>query len=150
MDPSDAINIIVLFVLVLLSAFFSSAETAIISVNKIRIRSMVEEEVKNAALVAKITEDSRKFISTVLIGNNVVNISASALATTFVLGLFGNVYVGIGTGILTMVIRRSSPKDDCNYPRREAFSCLRTYTAVFNEVVYPAGISLKFGIRRNT
>ena len=57
MDPSDAINIIVLFVLVLLSAFFSSAETAIISVNKIRIRSMVEEEVKNAALVAKITED---------------------------------------------------------------------------------------------
>ena len=59
MDPSDAINIIVLFVLVLLSAFFSSAETAIISVNKIRIRSMVEEEVKNAALVAKISEDSR-------------------------------------------------------------------------------------------
>ena len=87
MDPSDAINIIVLFVLVLLSAFFSSAETAIISVNKIRIRSMVEEEVKNAALVAKITEDSRKFISTVLIGNNVVNISDSALTTTFVLGL---------------------------------------------------------------
>ena len=60
MDPSDAINIIVLFVLVLLSAFFSSAETAIISVNKIRIRSMVEDDVKNAALVAKITEDSRK------------------------------------------------------------------------------------------
>ena len=104
MDPSDAINIIVLFVLVLLSAFFSSAETAIISVNKIRIRSMVEDNVKNAALVAKITEDSRKFISTVLIGNNVVNISASALTTTFVLGLFGNVYVGIGTGILTMII----------------------------------------------
>ena len=91
MGPSDAINIIVLFILVLLSGFFSSAETAIISVNKIRIRSMVEEDVKNAALVAKIIEDSRKFISTVLIGNNVVNISASAIATTFVSGLFGNV-----------------------------------------------------------
>ena len=104
MAPSDAINIIVLFILVLLSGFFSSAETAIISVNKIRIRSMVEEDVKNAALVAKIIEDSRKFISTVLIGNNVVNISASALATTFVSSLFGNVYIGIGTGILTMII----------------------------------------------
>lgn len=104
MGPSDAINIIVLFILVLLSGFFSSAETAIISVNKIRIRSMVEEDVKNAALVAKILEDSRKFISTVLIGNNVVNISASALATTFVSSLFGNVYIGIGTGILTMII----------------------------------------------
>ena len=104
MGPSDAINIIVLFILVLLSGFFSSAETAIISVNKIRIRSMVEEDVKNAALVAKIIEDSRKFISTVLIGNNVVNISASALATTFISGLFGNVYIGIVTGILTMII----------------------------------------------
>ena len=104
MGPSDAINIIVLFILVLLSGFFSSAETAIISVNKIRIRSMVEEDVKNAALVAKILEDSRKFISTVLIGNNVVNISASAIATTFVSSLFGNVYIGIGTGILTMII----------------------------------------------
>ena len=104
MDPSDAINLIVLFALVLLSGFFSSAETAIISVNKIKIRSMVEDDVRNAALVAKITEDSRKFISTVLIGNNVVNISASALATTFVSGLFGNVYIGIGTGILTLVI----------------------------------------------
>ena len=104
MGPSDAINIIVLFILVLLSGFFSSAETAIISVNKIRIRSMVEEDVKNAALVAKIIEDSRKFNSTVLIGNNVVNISASALATTFVSSLFGNVYIGIGTGILTMII----------------------------------------------
>lgn len=58
MDPSDAINLIVLLILVLLSGFFSSAETAIISVNKIKIRSMVEDNVKNAALVAKITEDS--------------------------------------------------------------------------------------------
>ena len=104
MDPSDAIHIIVLFILVLLSGFFSSAETAIISVNKIKIRSMVEENVKNAALVAKITDDSRKFISTVLIGNNIVNISASALTTAFVSRVFGNVYIGVGAGILTLVI----------------------------------------------
>ena len=104
MDPSDAINIIVLFVLVLLSGFFSSAETAIISVNKIKIRSMVEENVKNAALVAQITDDSRKFISTVLIGNNIVNISASALTTAFVAKTLGNLYIGIGAGILTLLV----------------------------------------------
>ena len=104
MDPSDAIHIIVLFILVLLSGFFSSAETAIISVNKIKIRSMVEENVKNAALVAELTDNSRKFISTVLIGNNIVNISASALATTFVARVFGNIYIGIGTGVLTLLI----------------------------------------------
>ena len=104
MDPSDAINIIVLFILILLSGFFSSAETAIISVNKIKIRSMVEENVKNAALVAELTDNSRKFISTVLIGNNIVNISASALATTFVARVFGNIYIGIGTGVLTLLI----------------------------------------------
>ena len=104
MDPSDAINIIVLFILILLSGFFSSAETTIISVNKIKIRSMVEENVKNAALVAELTDNSRKFISTVLIGNNIVNISASALATTFVARVFGNIYIGIGTGVLTLLI----------------------------------------------
>ena len=104
MDPSDAINIIVLFVLILLSGFFSSAETAIISVNKIKIRSMVEENVKNATLVAQLTDDSRKFLSTVLIGNNIVNISASALTTTFVAKVFGNLYVGIGAGILTLLV----------------------------------------------
>ncbi len=104
MDPGDAINIIVLLALVLLSGFFSSAETAVISASKIKIRSMVEENVRNAALAAKILDDSRRFISTVLIGNNIVNISASALATTFVTNKFGNIYVGIATGILTFII----------------------------------------------
>ena len=104
MDPSDAITIIVLVLLILLSGFFSSAEAAIISVNKIKIRGMVDENVRNATLVAKITDDSRRFISTVLIGNNIVNISVSALATAFVAEKFGNIYIGAGTGVLTLLI----------------------------------------------
>lgn len=104
MDPSDTIFIIVLFALVLLSGFFSSAETAVISVNKIKIRSMIEEHVKNAELVLRLCEDSRRFLSTVLIGNNIVNISASAVVTIYVSTRFGNSYVGMGAGILTFVI----------------------------------------------
>ena len=104
MDPSDTIFIIVLFALVLLSGFFSSAETAVISVNKIKIRSMIEEHIKNAELVLKLCEDSRKFLSTVLIGNNIVNISASAVVTMYVSTRFGNSYVGMGAGILTFII----------------------------------------------
>lgn len=104
MDPSDTIFIIVLFALVLLSGFFSSAETAVISVNKIKIRSMIEEHVKNAELVLRLCEDSRKFLNTVLIGNNIVNISASAVVTIYVSTRFGNSYVGMGAGILTFVI----------------------------------------------
>lgn len=104
MDPNDAIQIIVIVVLLLLSSFFSSAEAAIISVNRIKIRSMVEENVKNASLVVDITDNYRKFISTVLIGNNIVNIAASALATTFVANRFGSLYIGIGTGVLTMLV----------------------------------------------
>lgn len=104
MDPSDAIQIIVLVILLMLSSFFSSAEAAIISVNRIKIRSMVEENVKNASLVVEITDNYRKFISTVLIGNNIVNISVSALMTTFVANKFGSIYIGIGTGILTLLV----------------------------------------------
>lgn len=104
MDPSDAIQIIVILVLLLLSGFFSSAEAAIISVNRIKIRSMVEENVKNASLVVEITDNYRKFISTVLIGNNIVNIVASALATAYVAERFGNIYIGAGTGVLTLLV----------------------------------------------
>lgn len=104
MDPSDAIQVIVILVLLLLSGFFSSAEAAIISVNRIKIRSMVEENIKNASLVVDITDNYRKFISTVLIGNNIVNLAASALVTTFVAERIGSLYIGIGTGVLTMLV----------------------------------------------
>lgn len=104
MDPGDAIYIIVILVLVALSCFFSSAETAVISSNKIKIRSMIEAQVKNAELVARLNEDSRRFLSTVLIGNNIVNISASAVATMYVSKRFGNHYVGVGAGVLTLLI----------------------------------------------
>lgn len=103
MDPS-VLQLIALVILIMLSAFFSSAETALITVNKIRIRSLMEEGNKAAAIVNKITEDSGKMLSAVLIGNNIVNISASSLATTFTANTFGNKYIAYCTGLLTLII----------------------------------------------
>jgi CBS domain containing-hemolysin-like protein len=91
-------------ILILLSAFFSSAETAMTTVNRIRIQSLAETGNKRAILVDKIISDSGKMLSTILIGNNVVNMAVSALMTTLTIQLFGNVYVGVATGLLTIVI----------------------------------------------
>ncbi len=104
MDPSDGIQIVVLLILVFLSAFFSSAETAMTTVNRIKIQSLMEQGNKKAQILINIIDHSGKMLSTVLIGNNIVNICASSLMTTFVIRKFGNVYVGVGTGILTLII----------------------------------------------
>lgn len=103
MDPAVR-YLIVLFILILLSAFFSSAETALISVNKIKMRSMSENGNKAASLVIKLTNDQPKMISTILIGNNIVNLSASSISTILVTNQFNSVPIGVATGILTFLI----------------------------------------------
>jgi len=102
LDTSGVIQLIILIVLVFLSAFFSSAETAFSTVNRVRMRTLEEEGNKKAARVNKILDNYGKMISTILIGNNIVNIAASALATTLALRI--NLMVGIATGILTIVV----------------------------------------------
>ena len=82
MDSNDTILFIVLIVLLALSAFFSSAETALTTVNRIRIRNLADEGNKNAKIVLKITDDSSKMLTAILIGNNIVNLSAASLTTT--------------------------------------------------------------------
>lgn len=95
---------IVLILLLMSSAFFSGAETALTSVNKMRIRNMIEEGNKRAELVWSLIEDSSKLLGTILVGNNVVNIGASALATSIAIELFGNQGVGIATGVMTLFV----------------------------------------------
>ena len=104
MDSSDTTRLIVLFVLLFLSAFFSSAETAFTSLNKMRIKSFADEGSKRAKLVLSLLDKNTKFLSTILIGNNIVNIAASALTTVLAQKLFGNAYIGIATGILTLLV----------------------------------------------
>ncbi|RHR29818.1 HlyC/CorC family transporter [Clostridium sp. AF19-22AC] len=104
MDSSDAIQFVILIVLLLLSAFFSSAETALTTVSKIRMRSLAEDGNKRAKVVLDVTENhSRKMLSAILIGNNIVNISASSLAATLAYS-FGGYMVSIATAALTVAI----------------------------------------------
>lgn len=104
MESSSVVQIIIILVLILLSGFFSSAETALSSVNRVRLRTLIEDGNKRAALVDKILDNYSKMISTILIGNNIVNLGASSLATSFVMEEFGNAYVALGTGILTLLV----------------------------------------------
>ena len=103
MDSSDATRLIILFILLLLSAFFSSAETALTTVNKIRMRTLAEEGNKRARTVLAITDNSGKMLSAILIGNNIVNLSAASLTTSLAYS-FGGSMVAIASGILTILI----------------------------------------------
>ena len=104
MDTDSIIQLICIVILLALSAFFSSAETAFTTVNKIKIRSLIDEGNKRAVTVAKINENSGKMLSAILIGNNIVNISASALATALTIKIFGNNFTGVTTGLLTILV----------------------------------------------
>ena len=104
MTSEDAIQLLALLFLVMLSAFFSSAETALTTVNRIRLQALCAEGDKRAAVVLKVVENSSKMLSSILIGNNLVNNFSAALATALAIKMFGNGAVGIVTGILTIAI----------------------------------------------
>ncbi len=104
METSDVAQLIIIIVLIFLSGFFSSAETAFSTLNRVRMRNLEEEGNKKAARVNKILESYSKMLSAILIGNNIVNLTASSLTTAFVIGVCGNAYIGVGTGILTIVV----------------------------------------------
>jgi CBS domain containing-hemolysin-like protein len=91
-------------ILLLLSAFFSGSETALTAINKLRIRSLIDDNVKGSKTALRLLEDPTKMLSALLICNNVVNITASALTTTMAIDIFGNKWVGLVTGILTLII----------------------------------------------
>ena len=104
MDSSVPIQAITIVFLILLSAFFSSAETSMTAANRIHIRSLAEQGNKRAITLEKVISNSGKMLSTILIGNNIVNIAASSLATTFTIKVLGNMYIGVATGVMTLLV----------------------------------------------
>lgn len=104
MDSGEVIQLLFIVVLLMLSAFFSSAETALTTSNKIRLKGLADEGDKRAKRVLEITGDSGKMLSAILIGNNIVNLSASSIATALAIKLFGNAGAGIATGTLTVLV----------------------------------------------
>lgn len=114
------------------------------TVNKIRIQSLAEQGNKRAVILEKIISDSPKMLSTVLIGNNIVNMSVSSLMTTLTIKILGNAYVGIATGILTLLILifgEITPKKPGNNPCREIVPGLfknniRAYDSPYSRCFY--------------
>ncbi len=101
---SDLPLFILLVLLVFMSAFFSSSETALINLSKIRLKHLVKEKVKNADKLEKLYEDSNKLIGAILIGNNIVNVATSSIATIITTSRFSNAGLGISVGLTTLVI----------------------------------------------
>ena len=93
MAPGDIVQIFIVIILLLLSAFFSSAETALTTVNRVRMRTLADDGNKKAQRVLDITDNKAKMLSAILIGNNVVNLSASSLLTTLATNLFGSQWI---------------------------------------------------------
>ena len=104
MDASDAIQVLILIFLIACSAFFSSSETAMTTVSKIRVRNLAEGGDRRAILLSRLIEEPGKMLSAILIGNNIVNISASSLATILATHWLGSAGAGISTGALTLIV----------------------------------------------
>ena len=97
-------QIIILFVLLVLSGFFSSSEIALFSISRTKVRYLAKQGDKSFRLIRKMKEDSHNLLSTILIGNNVVNVGAAALATSITISYFPNHAVGVATGVMTLFI----------------------------------------------
>ena len=95
---------VLLFILLLLSGFFSSAETALFSISKTKARHLAKKKTKSLLLIKRMKDDPHRLLSSILIGNNLVNVGAAALATSVTINMFPNYAVGISTGIMTFLI----------------------------------------------
>lgn len=104
MDSGDSIQLLILLFLLALSGFFSSSETALTTVNKIRMRTLADAGDDRALFVLKVIGNPSKMLSAILIGNNIVNLYASSLSTMLATKLWGNEAVGLATGVLTLLI----------------------------------------------
>lgn len=123
-SPSDIPSILGILLLIALSAFFSSSETALVSCNRIRVRSMVNDDESKLKYLNRVLDNQSKMLAAILIGNNIVNLYASALTTTVAIRMGGSYLVGLATGILTFLILifgEISPKTAATV-KAEAFS----------------------------
>jgi len=104
LDTSGVIQIVFLVILLILSGIFSSSETAFTTVNEISLKELAEGGSKSAIKALKLLDKKSKLLSAILILNNIVNLSASALTTTIAMKFFGSAYIAAATGILTFVL----------------------------------------------
>ncbi len=103
-STSQIILLIILSILLIMSGFFSASETALMSLSKLKIRSMEENGVKGVDKLVKLTEDSSKLLTTILVGNNIVNIAATSIATTVFTMMLGSNGAVVATSVMTVLV----------------------------------------------
>jgi len=104
LDTDGVIQLLILIVLLALSGYFSSSETALTTVNRVRLKELAEDGNRKAVNTLKLLDNPAKMLSTILICNNVVNLSASALTTAMAARIWGNAYIAVATGVLTLLM----------------------------------------------
>ena len=104
MNPDLISSILAMAICVILSGYFSATETAFSSVNRTRLKAMAEKGDKRAELALRLAEDYDKLISTILIGNNVVNIALASIGTLFFVDLLGDNGAPVSTAVITVVV----------------------------------------------
>lgn len=104
MNPENIRNIIALAVLILMSGYFSATETAFLSCNKTRLRTMAEKGNKRATLVNRLNENYDRLLSTILIGNNIVNLTAASIGTVLFVRLYGDIGATVSTAVITVLV----------------------------------------------
>ncbi|MEJ2740529.1 MAG: CNNM domain-containing protein, partial [Dehalococcoidia bacterium] len=114
MSVHDILYLCLFFLCLIVSAFFSSSETAFFSMQKVRLRYLVDNQVKGAGTVSQLIEQPAKLLSTILLGNNLVNVAASALATTLAIAYLpegeGVLIATISTTIILLIFSETIPK----------------------------------------
>ena len=97
-------EIVILVILLLLSGFFSGSEVALISLTKLKAQQMLDKKKFGAVFVKKLKDDQQRMLATILIGNNLVNVAASAIATSIMINIFESYAIAVATGIMTLLI----------------------------------------------
>jgi magnesium and cobalt exporter, CNNM family len=139
-------QIIILFVLLVMSAVFSGIELAFFSLSDIKVRNLVDKKIKNATKVKKLKDNPEKLLITILIGNNVVNIGAASLATVLATDLFGSSGVGIATGVMTflvLVFGEITPKSIANAKNEKISLLMARPLILLMYILYPIIVILE-------
>lgn len=134
MNYGNTWKFLLLIILLLSSGFFSASETALMSLSKIRVRHMVEEKIKRAEIINKFIKDPNRLLGAILLGNNLVNIAASALATSLSIYYFPNSGIIIATvtmTILVLIFGEITPKSiAAQYPEKVSLKVIRPISLI--------------------
>ncbi len=155
------IQIAVIVILLILSAFFSSSETALTTISPHRLKTLVDENVKHAVTLEKVLSKKEKMLSVILICNNIVNLTASSLTTVVFQKILGSKLIGLGTGILTLLVLifgEIAPKTMATYRAERMglkvspviYALMILFTPIAAAINFLAGGVIRlFGVRRS-